>query len=300
MFVVLLFLQCVWLQPIHAQKLIPMGHTVEVQIFMAQYFVKEKVQLESGEQLHVHDEIERVNDKALTQKLQRQQMKEPIRLHVKRGTEKLILNCTVAEWQHIQSKISNETDGIGTLTYVTEDLQQFGALGHPINLNNNGEFVDGFIHLAKIQSVIKSEKNTPGYKIIHPKLIAQQVGRLQTNQAVGVFGRWQQHDAAQVKEALPVADRTQITTGEAQMLTQINGDRVEQFTIEITEMEQQQFHFTVSDRKLLNTTGGVIQGMSGSPIIQNGQFIGAVTHMFVENPKKGVAITMEEMLEKSK
>ena len=84
------------------------------------------------------------------------------------------------------------------------------------------------------------------------------------------------------------------------MFTQVKGNKVEPFDINITSVDKQQFEFEVVDSKLLSATGGVIQGMSGSPIVQNDLFIGAVTHMFVENPKNGVGLSIVEMLKKSK
>lgn len=276
-----------------------MGHTVEVQIFMKEYYVTEKIRLQNGGKLQVNDEITQVNAQALRDNVLQKQFEEPIKLGVQRAGKEFTVECTVQEWKQIQQKMSNVTDGIGTLTYVTEDLQHFGALGHKIQLRNNGKFDDGFIHLATIQSVVKSEKNTPGYKIIHPTLALQHVGQLTSNQSVGIFGSWQQRNLSQMKP-METATAEQIVTGEAQMLTQVTEDKIESFTINITKVEGEQFYFTVKDQSLVKKTGGVIQGMSGSPVIQNERIIGAVTHMFVEDPKKGVAITIGYMMENSK
>lgn len=297
-FAVLLLAQSLFIQPISAQKLIPMGHTVEVQIFMEQYFVTEKQQLQSGEQIHVHDELQSINGQRVTKELVQKPVDRSVELTFTRATKTYNVTCNAEEWQQLQQKLSNETDGIGTLTYVTENKKEFGALGHQINLRNNGSFDSGYIHLANIQSVVKSKKNTPGYKIIHPTLLKQQVGNLEKNVTVGIFGSWREQKMKQEK-AMTVAEDSQIKLGEAYILTQIVADKVERFKIDITAIEQGQLQFTVLDKELLASTGGVIQGMSGSPIIQNELFIGAVTHMFVESPKKGVAITMTEMLKKS-
>lgn len=274
-----------------------MGQTVEVEIYMKEYFITEKVSLKNGEQLHVNDEVQQVDHQPITGQLL-QSAGKPVKLTVKRGAKIFTVNCNALEWRLIQQKLSNITDGIGTLTYVTEDLKHFGALGHKIQLRNNGQFDSGFIHLATIQSVVKSEKNTPGYKIIHPTLALRKIGQLHHNNSVGIFGGWEQQLKLQ-HQALPTVENEQIAKGKAVILTQISQSEVEQFTIEITKIEGQQFYFTVVDDTLIRKTGGVIQGMSGSPIIQGEQIIGAVTHMFVEDPKKGVAITINTMLEKS-
>lgn len=89
-----------------------------------------------------------------------------------------------------------------------------------------------------------------------------------------------------------------IELGKAQLYTAIEGSQVEAFDIDIIKIEDNFLQFIVTDKKLLEKTGGILQGMSGSPIIQKGQFVGAVTHMFVEQPTKGAAITVNEMLKK--
>ena len=90
-----------------------------------------------------------------------------------------------------------------------------------------------------------------------------------------------------------------IAIGEAKLYTAIEGSKVEDFTIRITDVSSRTMKFEVTDKKLLEKTGGILQGMSGSPIIQNGQFVGAVTHMYVDAPEKGAAITLEDMLKQS-
>lgn len=91
----------------------------------------------------------------------------------------------------------------------------------------------------------------------------------------------------------------QLKKGKAQILTAIDGEKIETFDIEIDEISDTTFTFHVSDKRLIQETGGIVQGMSGSPIIQNNQFVGAITHMFVEQPTKGAGILIIEMLKKS-
>lgn len=90
----------------------------------------------------------------------------------------------------------------------------------------------------------------------------------------------------------------EIQLGEAELLTAIEGSNVEKFKIKIVKIEDNFLQFEITDEKLLSKTGGILQGMSGSPILQKGKFVGAVTHMFVEQPARGAAITVTEMLKK--
>ena len=96
-------------------------------------------------------------------------------------------------------------------------------------------------------------------------------------------------------EPLEIMHPADVKVGEAEIYTTVKGTKVESFSIRITSVEKDQFHFILTDSKLLEMTGGILQGMSGSPVIQNGKFAGAVTHMFVDEPEKGAALFLETM-----
>ena len=155
------------------------------------------------------------------------------------------------------------------------------------------------MYVASITQIKKSRPGGPGYKISSSERHEGEVGTVLANEAYGIFGKWQQPLQQSLYHPLEIIHGNEIKHGPAQMLTSIEGSKVESFSINILKVTNETFQFTVTDERLLQKTGGIIQGMSGSPIIQNDQFIGAVTHMFVEEPQKGAAITIVEMIKKS-
>ncbi len=152
--------------------------------------------------------------------------------------------------------------------------------------------------LASIQQIRKSTPGQPGYKISSIEKHQERLGSIDKNTVYGIFGRWEVGYQQRLPKAIEIMHEKDIKTGKAEIFTAIEGSKVEKFSIEITKIENGRLEFIVSDQKLIEKTGGILQGMSGSPIIQDGRFVGAVTHMFVEEPKKGAAITVAEMLKK--
>ena len=122
---------------------------------------------------------------------------------------------------------------------------------------------------------------------------------MSSNELYGIFGDWKQTLLDSLHQPLEIMHEGQLKKGKAQILTAIDGEKIETFDIEIDEISNTTFTFNVSDKRLIHETGGIVQGMSGSPIIQNNQFVGAITHMFVEEPTKGAGILVIEMLKKS-
>ena len=138
----------------------------------------------------------------------------------------------------------------------------------------------------------------PGYKISIVDKSLTPLGSVLSNDVYGIFGKWEQSLQQSLHQPLEIIHAGQLKQGKAELLTSIDGEQVESFAIDIKEAEGNTFTFHVTDKRLINKTGGIIQGMSGSPIIQNNQFVGAVTHMFVEEPTKGAGILLIEMLKK--
>ena len=282
-----------------AEKLIPMGHTIEVELELQHYFFAENKRLSNGEKLLVHDTLLQIDGKTAKNKIiESYKPEKEVVLTVQRKNEKLTISCTSEEWQQLKKVLSNETDGIGTLTYISESKKKFGAVGHQIDIGENDSIKTGVIHLANIQSVVKSEKHTPGYKIIAPVYVQKQVGEVKQNTVYGVFGQWDVKKFTYQKP-LETAAIEQVNVGPAYILTQIQNSDVEKFEIKVTNVVENQIEFEILDKRLLSETGGIVQGMSGSPVIQGNYLIGAVTHMYVENPKKGAAISIDEMVNKS-
>ena len=131
--------------------------------------------------------------------------------------------------------------------------------------------------------------------------LTRDLGTLYANTNLGIFGQLDQNELTQGLEPVEVADREQIHTGKATILSNIRGDKVEEFDIEITKLfldgdGTRNLMVQVTDQELLETTGGIVQGMSGSPILQDGRLVGAVTHVLVSDPQRGYGILAENMI----
>nr|WP_242975731.1 SpoIVB peptidase [Lactonifactor longoviformis] len=235
---------------------------------------------------------------------------ETMELLVDRNGEEIPLSLTPLLGEDNSYKLGiwvrDNTQGIGTLTYV-DAHGNYGALGHGISDVDTGELLKldrGELYQAEILSVMKGSKGNPGELsgvINYQK--SNQLGSIDINSEKGIFGTI----PAESRESLhlvpmEVGLKQDVTTGSAKILTTVKGETKE-FDIEITEIFWDQadtnkaFSIQVTDPDLLEYSGGIVQGMSGSPVIQNGKIIGAVTHVFVQDATKGYGIFIENMLE---
>ena len=197
--------------------------------------------------------------------------------------------------------VKDEITGVGTLTYIDPKTTIFGALGHEITERTTGErfeIKDGKIFNATVTDNIKSESGSPGEKnAIYDENITY--GEIDANEESGIFGKYTSEILED--EALEVGTKGDVKTGEASIRTVLNGNDVKDYTINILNInidtDIKNILFEITDQELLNKTGGVIQGMSGSPIIQNNKIVGAVTHVIVNDTKKGYGIFITTMLE---
>ncbi|MBE6926551.1 MAG: PDZ domain-containing protein [Ruminococcaceae bacterium] len=191
--------------------------------------------------------------------------------------------------------------GVGTVTWYDPDSGTFGALGHGVN-TGNGQLVSvekGTLYRASVLSVVKGKAGEPG-QLIGNLRDKTPIGEIRKNVQQGVFGTvnngWQGTE-------LPVADNDEIRTGAAVIRSNVSGDQVQEYSVEILKIYPnsrdggRNMLIKVTDPALLQTTGGIVQGMSGSPIIQNGKLIGAVTHVLVNDPTRGYGIFIENMLD---
>ncbi|ERJ13770.1 SpoIVB peptidase [Haloplasma contractile] len=194
--------------------------------------------------------------------------------------------------------------GIGTLTFIYNN-QQFGALGHQIKDRNNSlkeeELVFGKIKRAEVTSIKKSTNGKPGEK---RAIIGKgEIGKVNNNTITGIYGNINTHSNLRSKNKLPIATQDEVKLGSAKIYTVINGNQIETFDVEIISAEKQSkkdikgIKLRITDERLLSKTGGIIQGMSGSPIIQDGKIIGAVTHVLVDDTTVGYGVYIEFMLE---
>ena len=191
--------------------------------------------------------------------------------------------------------------GIGTLTYYDPQTGAFGTLGHGVN-DPEGKVLSmtaGNLYSAAVASVRKGRSGDPG-QLVGSLRSSQPIGILQRNTAQGVFGKL---NTPVNRQSLPVASYDSIRPGSASILSTVAGSTVQEYSVKIlkiypsTRQCSRNFLLQVTDEALLSATGGIVQGMSGSPIIQDGKLIGAVTHVLVNDPTTGYGIFIENMLD---
>ncbi|WP_332645233.1 SpoIVB peptidase S55 domain-containing protein [Lysinibacillus sp. 54212] len=301
--IVFVLLLCAFPTNAEAKKLIPMGHSVNIQLQMPFVFVTNDVLLDNGQWLKKGDKLLKMNKEKLHSIDELKNIDDSsVEMTFERAKKRHKLKLTKDELNQLSPFLKNETDGIGTLTYIDPDDLQYGALGHQIidhSLNIAPEVAKGSLFLATITQIKKSSPGEPGYKISKEPTEEAKLGSVVTNDVYGIFGKWQQPIQKSLQQPLEIIPSDDIQSGKAQLFTSIEGSEVEAFDIRIEKKSGSTFQFSVTDERLLDKTGGIIQGMSGSPIIQDNRFIGAVTHMYVEQPTKGAAITIVEMIKKS-
>lgn len=230
-----------------------------------------------------------------------------LNFEVLREGEKIRLSMNPVETSEDVYKIGvwlrDDTQGIGTITYVDAN-QQFAALGHGITDADTGILMDishGMVYRSNILSVVKGSKGTPGEivgTIDYQK--KNRIGTIDDNSGCGIFGtidsRYLAYDAS---KAVPVAHPEEVTEGPVSILCTVNGE-TERYEAEITKIDRRNhdhknFVLQITDEGLLDKTNGILQGMSGSPVLQDGKLVGAVTHVFVNEPTKGYGIFAENM-----
>lgn len=234
--------------------------------------------------------------------------KENIAITYKRGTN---LNTTNLHLKKTKDNIyktglyvKDSITGVGTLTFIDPNTKLYGALGHEIIEKATGqklEIKDGKIYESTVTSVTRSSGGKPGEKNARYDS-SNSFGNVSENTTSGIFGSYT--STLPNKKLYRVGTANNIKVGPASMLTVIDGDKVESFTINILKVNKNEsvtknILFEVTDPNLLEETGGIVQGMSGSPIIQDDYIIGAVTHVVVDDPSKGYGILITTMLEEA-
>ena len=192
--------------------------------------------------------------------------------------------------------------GIGTITYIDPNTGLFGGLGHGICDTDTGEVIDfteGEVTGVILSGVKKGEEGKPGE--LSGLLTDKGVGELYSNTECGVFGRIDNVPNSLSSTAIEVAHRDEVHDGEATILSTVKAGGAREFKIEISHINKtstgtKSFRIKVTDPALIAITGGVVRGMSGSPIIQNGKLVGAVTHVLINDPTSGYGIFIENML----
>lgn len=217
-------------------------------------------------------------------------------------TVNAIYDSSLESWR-IGAWIRDSVAGIGTVTFVDPETGVFGALGHGICDADTGELVTfgtGSVMPSSVVSVQKSKSGTPGQLCGQFDLIHDQ-GWLADNRSTGIYGVLTREEFYQNEEALEVAGKEEIHEGAATILSNVEGEAAREYDVQIVKVYHgdggRDLLLEVIDPDLLAVTGGIVQGMSGSPIIQGGKLVGAVTHVLVNDPTRGYGIFIENMLD---
>ena len=231
-----------------------------------------------------------------------------------RNNDSLECNITPVKTSETEYKIGlwvrDSAAGIGTMTYIEPELNSFAALGHGITDIDTGKILnisDGQFITTKVLSIMKGTSGNPG-KILGTINEQAKIGIINKNSIFGIYGVV--NDITNVKlnsnNAIDVATRNEIELGEAKILCSLDGESAEEYKIQIEKIylnndyDNKSMLIKVTDNKLIEKTGGIIQGMSGSPVIQNGKFIGAVTNVLINDPTRGYVVFGDLMVKEMK
>lgn len=272
----------------------------------------EKVSPSKG-YLKTGDMIESINGEKINSKEEVMQIVEEsegkaITMSVIRGGENKEINIlpaiSISDGKYkIGCWIRGETQGLGTITYVEPKSRKFGALGHGVydaDTKKLTEIKDGKITESFISGIKKSEKGLPG-EIVGSLNKKEILGTIENNTECGIFGTVKNISDFEYT-SVAAAGRNEIETGKAYILSDAIDGKTEKYDIEIESLSgfgrtaDKSMIIAITDERLLEKTGGIVQGLSGSPIIQNGKLVGAVTHVFVNDPKRGYGIFIENMI----
>jgi stage IV sporulation protein B len=217
--------------------------------------------------------------------------------------------CSETKRYRIGLFVRDSAAGVGTLTFYDPKSNTYGALGHVITDGDTNQPIDcnrGKIVMATVSGIQQGRRGQPGEKIGVFIEEDRVLGNIRKNSQFGIYGELTSSPANQLyADTIPVASMSQVQLGPAEMLTVVDGQTIEKFSIEIQRINLQDapegkgLVIKVTDPRLLEKTGGIVQGMSGSPIIQNGKIIGAITHVFVHDPAKGYGCFVDWMLMES-
>ena len=223
-------------------------------------------------------------------------------LTVLRGKKEKILHLTPEITQagpKLGVLLKEGMTGVGTVTFYDPDSGKYGALGHGVHTSSGSLLAmrAGNAYDAALVTVKKGKIGTPG-QLMGALQSGICLGTVEKNTNQGIFGKaatpWQ-------GQVLPVGEWSEVKTGEATIRSTVAGNGVQEYSVEIIKIypsdDTRNMLLKVTDTELLVTTGGIVQGMSGSPIIQNGKLIGAVTHVLVNDPQTGYGIFIENMLD---
>ena len=292
------------------ERLVPLGKTVGLELETDGVYV---VKLE-GEDSPAQSAGLRAGDRILSVNGAPLERAQALREQVKRGGQVILeierngsrMSFALEPEQREGSlwlglRVRDRVAGLGTLTFYDPETGLFGALGHGVNDGGGGllEIRGGQAAEARLSGVRRGEIGAPG-TLLGQGDPGPALGRVEQNTERGLFGH--AADEALAGEALPLAARSQVRTGPAEILCSLEDGQTRRYSVEIEavrlDAEQcRDLRLVVTDPRLLELTGGIVQGMSGSPILQDGRLVGAVTHVLVRDPTRGYGILIGHMLE---
>lgn len=304
-------------------EVIPIGRTAGIKM-LAEGVVVVKigaVQTADGEVypakkagLQEGDQIITANNQSITsneslQKAVKTLGNEELLLKIRRNGAEMSLKispvCDTAGTKKIGVMVRDSIAGIGTITYVDPETGAYGSLGHGICDTDTGVLLplgQGNVMEAAVNNVKKGEAGKPG-ELQGEFNLQQDMGTVEKNTVNGIFGKLTSNDYYKALDKVPVAQPGEVKAGPAQILSNVEGKATDLYNVEIVKIYEKDddlercMMLHVTDPRLIQTTGGIVQGMSGSPVIQNGKLVGAVTHVLVNDPTRGYAIFIEKMLD---
>ena len=307
LFVTALTVLC-WISPeVHAQQvLIPVGRVVALSLEDDTVTV---AGVDSGDTpLKLGDQLLAVDDQKVTRPQDVPEILKSVEgtvsVRIRRDGKEQSLSVTpkmTAGGKRLGVYLRRGVAGMGTITYCDPGTGEFGTLGHGVS-DPRGQLLDmeqGFVYPARVDSVKRGKSGAPG-QLKGSVLSEREIGSLRENTGCGVFGKLEE---AVMGAPVPVAAFEEIRLGEARILSTVEGETPKEYSVEIIKIyaedraNHRNFLVRVTDPELLEQTGGIVQGMSGSPIIQDGKLIGAVTHVLVNDPTTGYGIFIENMLD---
>lgn len=198
--------------------------------------------------------------------------------------------------------VKDHAAGIGTITFIEPNTMTFAGLGHGICDAGTGEILPlsfGSAEEVSLSGIVAGKVGVPGE--LRGSFVGHKIGKLLKNDITGIYGVLVELPKDLENERYPVAEIAEIKEGKASVFSTVDGEGRKEYEIEIFDIvcdgKDRNFSVRITDEALLSKTGGIVQGMSGSPIVQNGKLVGAVTHVLVNDPARGYGIFIENMLE---
>ena len=294
-------------------KVVPVGKAIGMKLYTEGVLVVGMSEIKEGDAIIEinNEQIENTND--LIETVNKSNGKT-VEVKYKRNEQTITTSIEPAKVNENEYKLGlwvrDAAAGVGTMTFYEPSSGMFAALGHGIADIDTSELINiesGELTTTNILSIVKGQKGTPG-EIRGTIENSESLGSIYKNTSFGVYGKVQSKNKLDINnmEEMDVALRDEIKTGKAQILCELENGKTEKYDVEIKKLylnnneNNKSMVIKITDEKLIEKTGGIIQGMSGAPIIQNGKFIGAVTHVLVNDPTVGYGVFADIMIKQLK